>query len=209
MCGRFYIAPEAGLEKTFAHIQLKLFPDLPVKYSGEIFPTDIVPVFIMENGRRMAKPMIWGFPRWGGKGVVFNARQETALTKPMFSKSLKERRVAILITGFFEWTPVPDQKKKDRYIFTLQGQKFLFLAGMWNSFHDPLSGQIPEHFTILTTNANDSMARFHDRMPIILTDDEVDDWLTADDFTKYLNREQPEVKSERSESSEKAVKPSS
>lgn len=209
MCGRFFIAPEAHLEKSFAHVQLKLFQDLPIKYSGEIFPTDIVPVFVMKNGRRMAKPMIWGFPRWDGKGVVFNARQETALTKPMFSKSLKERRVAVLTTGFFEWTPVPDQKQKDRYIFTLQGQKFLFLAGMWNSFPDPLSGRIPEHFTILTTNANASMARFHDRMPIVLTDDEVDDWLTADDFTKYLNREQPEVESVRSPSSEKAAKPSS
>lgn len=88
MCGRFYIAPEAHLEKSFAHVQLKLFQDLPIKYSGEIFPTDIVPVFIMENGIRMAKPMIWGFPQWGGrKGVIFNARQETALTKPFFSRS--------------------------------------------------------------------------------------------------------------------------
>lgn len=199
MCGRFYIAPEAHLEKTFAHVQLKLFQDLPIKYSGEVFPTDIVPVFIMDNGRRMAKPMIWGFPRWDMKnGVIFNARQESALEKNMFRRSLLERRVAILATGFFEWTPVPGQKKKDRYIFTLTGQKFLFLAGIWNSFHDPLSGQIPEHFTVLTTEANQSMAQFHDRMPVILTDDEVDDWLTGADFAKYLNREQSAVTAERS-----------
>lgn len=198
MCGRFYIAPEVGLEKTFAHMQLKLFPDLPVKHSGEIFPTDIVPVYIMENGQRMAKPMIWGFPRWDNKkAFVFNARQETAMDKRMFRTSLLERRVAVLTTGFFEWTPVPGKKKKDRYIFTLPDQKFLFLAGIWNSFNDPLSGQIPEHFTILTTEANQSMARFHDRMPVILTDSEVDDWLTGADFTQYLNRVQSEVIAEK------------
>ena len=197
MCGRFYIAPEAQLEKSFAHIQLKLFPDLPIKFSGEIFPTDIVPVYIMEDGRRMAKPMIWGFPRWDHKGVVFNTRRESALEKKMFRQSLMERRVAVLTTGFFEWTPVPDQKKKDRYLFTLPGENFLFLAGIWNSFHDPLSGTIPEHFTILTTEANTSMARFHDRMPIILTDWEVDDWLTSADFAKYLDREQASVEASK------------
>ena len=47
MCGRFYIAPEAHLQQSVAHLQLKLFQDLPIKFSGEIFPTDIAPVFII------------------------------------------------------------------------------------------------------------------------------------------------------------------
>lgn len=197
MCGRFYIAPEKHLEQFFAHLQLKLFQDLPIKFSGEIYPSEIVPVFVMKDGQRMAKPMIWGFPRWNASGVVFNARQETAMEKSMFRKPLLERRVAVLTTGFFEWTPVPGQKKKDRFIFTLEGEKYLFLAGMWSSFSDPLSGQIPERFTILTTEANDSMAPFHNRMPVILTDAEVDDWLTTDDFAKYLNPEQIAVKAQK------------
>ncbi len=76
MCGRFYIAPETHLEKTFAHVQLKLFSDLPIEFSGEIFP-----VFIVENGRRVAKPMIWGFPNWLKMGVGFNAHCETDLAR--------------------------------------------------------------------------------------------------------------------------------
>jgi len=198
MCGRFYIAPEAHLEKTFAHLQLKLFPDLPIKFSGEIFPNDIVPVFIMEDGRRMAKPMIWGFPKWDGKGVVFNARRETCLDKKMFSQSIRNRRGAVLTTGFFEWTPQPGQKKKDKYLFTLPGQKFLFLAAIWDKFENPLSGRIPEHFTILTTEANSSMAAYHTRMPVILTEDEVDGWLSGGDFHQYLDRVQSEVSAELS-----------
>lgn len=69
---------------------------------------------------------------------------------------------------------------------------------MWNSFHDPLSGRIPEHFTILTTSANESMAKFHDRMPVILTDGEVDGWLSGDDFQKYLGRAQSAVAADKS-----------
>lgn len=197
MCGRFFMAPDANLEEIFAQAQLQLLPDSAAKHSGEISPTDIVPVFTMENGRRIAKPMIWGFPRWDGKGVIFNARQESALEKKMFRDSLLKRRIAVLTTGFYEWTPVPGQKKKNRYIFNLPGEKFMFLAGMWQGFSDPASGQTAEHFTILTTEANHSVNQYHDRMPVLLTESEVDDWLAGDDFQKYLHREQPMVEAEK------------
>ncbi len=196
ICGRFYIAPEANLEKTFAHLQLKLFPDLPVKCSGEIAPTDIVPVFIRAGGGRTAKPMIWGFPKWDKKGVIFNARRETCLDKAMFRQSTLNRRAAVPATGFFEWTPAPGRTRKDRYIFSLPGEPFLFLAAIWDNFLEPLSGLIPERFTILTTEANTGMVAFHHRMPVILTDAEVDDWLSGPDFTKYLHRDQAAVSAE-------------
>ena len=198
MCGRFYIIPDAELNQFFAPLALTPFQDLPLKLSGEIFPTDIVPVFIWADGKRTAKPMIWGFPKWDHKGVIFNARQESALEKKMFRQPLLERRCAVLTTGFFEWTPVPGQKRKDRYIFTLLGEKWLFLAGIWSVFSDPLSGQIPERFTILTTEANEGVSHFHDRMPVILAESEVDDWLTGDDFTKYMNRAQPTLEAKKS-----------
>lgn len=198
MSGRFRLAPDAELTEFSTAPQLKSFKEPPIKFSGEIFPTDIVPVFIWADGKRLAKPMIWGFPKWGHKGVIFNARRESALEKKMFKQPLLERRVAVRTTGFFEWTPVPDQKKKDRYVFTLPGQKWLFLAGMWSSFCDPLSGPIPERFIILTTEANERMRQYHDRMPVLLTESEVDDWLTGNDFHKYLDREQISVEAEKS-----------
>ncbi|MDR2301461.1 MAG: SOS response-associated peptidase [Deltaproteobacteria bacterium] len=195
MCGRFFIAPEANLQNALMAKGQAL--DLSIKFYGEIFPTDIVPVFTLEKGRRLARPMIWGFPGWQGKGVVFNARQETALEKPMFKKSLLERRVATLTSGFYEWKAVPGQKKKDRFIFTLGGVGYLFLAGFWNSYVDQPKGNVTERFTVLTTEANESMAPYHSRMPVILTDDEVDDWLGGSDLEKYLKRPQAEVRAEK------------
>jgi putative SOS response-associated peptidase YedK len=197
MCGRFYIAPDAGLSEAIEAPRLDALEGLPIKFTGEIFPTDIVPVFTRENGRRVASPMIWGFPKWDGKGVVFNARQETALEKPMFRESLRERRVAALTSGFYEWAPAPGQKKKDRYIFTLTGERFLFLAGFWKSHGGHQAGPIPERFTVLTTGANDSMAPYHNRMPVILTEAEIDDWLAGHDFQKYLGRRPADVHAEK------------
>ena len=198
MCGRFFIAPDAELTRSFAHLPLSSIQDLPLKFSGEIFPTDMVPVFIWADGQRTARPMIWGFPKWDHKGVIFNARQESALEKNMFRQPLLERRCAVQTTGFFEWTPVPGRKKKDRYIFTTPGGKRFFLAGVWSGFPDPLSGQISERFTILTTEANEGVSRFHDRMPVLLAESEVDDWLAGDDFAKYLSRAQSALEAQKS-----------
>ncbi len=99
--------------------------------------------------------------------------------------------------GRDEGSIASSRKKKDRYLFTRPGERFLFLAGVWNAFHEPLSGRIPERFTILTTGANPSMARYHDRMPVILTEAEVDDWLAGPDFARYLDRDQAEVRAEK------------
>ena len=54
---------------------------------------------------------------------------------------------------------------------TLPGQDRLYLAGLWNTF------QGEERFVILTTAPNDTIIHVHDRMPVLLTDDEVVPWL--------------------------------
>jgi putative SOS response-associated peptidase YedK len=105
--------------------------------------------------------------------------------------------VATLTSGFYEWKAVPGQKKKDRFIFTLDGEEYLFLAGFWNSYVDQPKGKIADRFTVLTTEANDSMAQYHNRMPVILTENEVDDWLIGDNFEKYLQRPQAKVRAEK------------
>ena len=89
-----------------------------------------------------------------------------ALDKPMFRRSLLERRCIVPTTGFYEWD---GQKRK--YHFRLPGQDRLYLAGLWNTF------QGEERFVILTTAPNDTIINVHDRMPVMLTDDEVTPWL--------------------------------
>ena len=112
------------------------------------------------------KPMAWSFSRFKSKGVIINARGETALNKPMFRRSLLERRCIVPTTGFYEW-----DRKKTKYRFWLPGQDRLYLAGLWNTF------QGEERFVILTTAPNDTIINVHDRMPVLLTDDEVTPWL--------------------------------
>lgn len=68
----------------------------------EVRPTDTAPVLTLIDNQLIASPASWGFPKWYGKGVEINARSETALQKPMFSKAILTRRCVIPSTGFYE-----------------------------------------------------------------------------------------------------------
>ena len=122
---------------------------------------------LLPDGQKMTpKPMTWGFPSFKGKGGIINARGETALDKPMFRRSVLERRCIVPTTGFYEW-----DSQKRKYHFRLPGQDWLYLAGLWNTF------QGEERFVVLTTAPNDTIINVHDRMPVLLTNDEAMPWL--------------------------------
>ena len=100
MCGRYSLAPDESVEiaRIVAEVQAR-FGATSI-HTGDIYPTNAAPV-LLSNGQEMTpKPMGWGFPSFKGKGVIINARGETALDKPMFRKSLLERRCIVPTTGF-------------------------------------------------------------------------------------------------------------
>ena len=69
----------------------------------------------------------------------------------------------------------------------------LYMAGMIDVFHDA-SGFDYSAFVILTTAASDSVAPIHDRMPVILASDELDNWVKSDACVQsILHRPGPEL----------------
>jgi len=55
------------------------------------------------------------------------------------------------------------------------------LAGLWENWRDPESGEWIRTFTIITTEANSLVGRLHDRMPVIITEADRDRWLNGPD----------------------------
>lgn len=166
MCGRYSLAPDESAEiaRIVAQVQSR-FGSTSI-HTGEIYPTNAAPVLLASEHEMTPKPMKWGFPNFKSKGVIINARGETAMDKPMFRKSLLERRCIVPTSGFYEW-----DKQKTKYRFHLPGQDDLYLAGLWNRFEDE------ERFVILTTAPNDTIINVHDRMPVLLTESEWEPWL--------------------------------
>jgi putative SOS response-associated peptidase YedK len=64
--------------------------------TGEIFPTDTVPILTGTSGKIEVSLMKWGFPGLKGNDIIFNARSETIAEKPMFKKAFSNRRCLIL-----------------------------------------------------------------------------------------------------------------
>ena len=53
------------------------------------------------------------------------------------------------------------------------------MAGFYNRFQDD------KRFIILTTQANVSVSIVHNRMPLVLDKNELEDWIYDDKFTEY------------------------
>ena len=102
MCGRYYIAEEdcaAELQKIIEQLNRR---GAEVK-TGEIYPTDTVPV-LANNKSMVITPfaMKWGYTLPDGKQII-NARSETAADKPLFRDGMLQRRCLIPATNYFEW----------------------------------------------------------------------------------------------------------
>lgn len=210
MCARYTVFTEEEILEMRAIINevSRKFGDGAIN-TGEIHPTNKAPILVMEGYRLAPLPVSWGFPKWDGKGVVINARSESALEKQMFREPLLTRRCVIPSTGFFEWSYIgtpetqmslfpldakPGAKDpKTKLFFKLPDEPMLYMAGMIGAFAGK-DGSIKEAFVVLTTAANASMERFHDRMPVILSAAECEDWVTSEAFMReVLERESAEL----------------
>jgi putative SOS response-associated peptidase YedK len=99
-----------------------------------------------------------------------NARSETAGGSGMFRGALAARHCLVPADAFYEWRAEPDGKQP--YAIARRDGAPMAFAGLWEGWRRP-DGEILRTFTILTTYANSTMARLHERMPVIL---EPADW---------------------------------
>lgn len=179
MCGRYYIDEElaAELEKTIQDLDIKL---KHIQVSGDIKPSMPAPVILNQNGRSGLDISNWGFTRYGGKGLVINARAETAAEKAMFRSALSQRRCIIPASGFYEW-----DQDRNKFRFTGGNGAALYLAGVFSY------EQEQSRFIILTTAANSSMQPVHDRMPVVLQQDMLSPWLFDDSAARDILKAVP------------------
>lgn len=195
MCGRYAIFDEEDnieIRKIIQEIDEKFAgtPEREKMRTGEIFPTNIAPVLLpSKKGESIfqAAPLKWGYPRWDGPGVVINARAETVGRKNMFRVSLAAQRCVIPASGFFEWKKGDSgSRKKDKYLFQLPDTPVIYMAGLYNNFKDSKTGESYAAYVILTTAANKTVAPIHDRMPVILTPEDLSLWLYDSTCTDIL-----------------------
>lgn len=174
MCGRYFITEETIRKAE----QLVKTIDLSLAGKKEIFPSQKAPI-ITKYGEEYATELCnWGFQRFDKKGLMINARAETALERRMFRKSLLERRCLIPAAGFYEW-----DREKNKIAFYKESSSIIFMAGFYKTDKDG------SRFVILTTQANQSVREIHERMPIIVEERDIEDWFRNETFEHLLHKE--------------------
>jgi putative SOS response-associated peptidase YedK len=143
--------------------------------------------------RRVLDQFRWGLvPHWakdvrmGNK--MINARAETVTTAPAYRSAFAAHRCLVVVDGFYEWQ-VPDPsspKRKVPYYFRRADGRPITFAGLFETWWDKSRSPDPDPetllrtCTIITTDAGADMVEVHNRMPVILDDGAVDEWLDRD-----------------------------
>ncbi len=175
MCGRYTIVAKAEeIEKRF---QVEVPEFYVPRYNAA--PTQILPVITNQSPDGLSF-FRWGLiPSWASDPSIgnrmINARAETIHEKPSFKQALKKRRCLVPADGFYEWKKTT-AKSKIPHRITLLGDDLFSFAGLWEQYIDQDENQIYT-FTIITTNANETVAPLHDRMPVILDQKTEQMWL--------------------------------
>ena len=163
MCGRIGSSmPRAELLETYHW--LRDAPEELPRYN--IAPTDPV----MAVGPDRVEVVRWGIE--GAKGGLFNLRAETALSKPYYQRLLLTRRVLVPASHFYEWQKVGD-RRLPMAVSRADGG-FLHLAGVLARWEGQTAA------TILTTTPNADIVNLHNRMPVVLNDDDAATWVLED-----------------------------
>jgi putative SOS response-associated peptidase YedK len=185
MCGRFSLT--TPLEELISQFLIdEYIEEASPRYN--IAPSQKVLSLISNNGNRKAGETLWGLvPGWANTNKwkpLINARSETLLEKPSFRSLVHKKRMVIFSDGFYEWKQEEEGKVPVR--FQLKSEQPFVFAALWDRSSD---GQVTS--TILTTAANDLVHPVHNRMPVMLSDNEkIEKWLNTD---KYSFEEASEI----------------
>jgi putative SOS response-associated peptidase YedK len=180
MCGRYKLSRRKQIVEEYFDTTSSDEDWIP-RYN--VAPTQPVPVIRQHPKEPVRKLslMKWGFvPSWAkdpsAAARMINARSETASTLPAFRDALKFRRCLIPADGFYEWQR--SGKTKQPFCFEVRDGELFAFAGIWDRWQG--GGIAVKTCSILTTTPNAVTSAVHDRMPVILDQDNYDLWLDAE-----------------------------
>jgi putative SOS response-associated peptidase YedK len=151
------------------------FPSLPVITADDpghiqLFQWGLIPFWVKDFEAAAAI-----------RSQTLNARAETVFEKPAFRHLISSRRCLVLVDGFFEWRHIG--KRTFPYYIRLKDRAPFALAGIWDNWKNPATGERLRTFAVITTRANTLLEKIHNtrkRMPVILPADRERHWLQSD-----------------------------
>ena len=158
MCGRFTLKNKEKVKELY---DIDIVPNYNVSPSSQ--------VVVLTSGPEM---MNWSYsPSWAKTPMnIINARIETLDEKPSFKEA---KRCVFLTDGWYEWKRWFDWKRrennKDPHYHTID-DNIIHMAGIYNS----------TGCAIVTQQSLGVLKEIHHRQPVLLGDDEINEWLAGE-----------------------------
>ncbi|MGZ8998025.1 MAG: SOS response-associated peptidase, partial [Allosphingosinicella sp.] len=185
-------------KKSVAEIAAHFRAQIPMPFNagdGEVYPGGPGLVVREADGQRILQSMTWGFP------LVMKSKKTGLPIKPKpvnniadlssfmwrFVAPRAEHRCLIPLTGFCE--AEGEKGAKTRTWISITDQPIFAWAGMWKDSHE--WGPV---YSGLMTDCNEAVRPVHDRMPVLLHEEDYDRWLrgSLDDVTAFQTRCYPD-----------------
>lgn len=186
MCTRYYIEPSSEIreyteiaEKSRLYQRMASSLNRQMIETGEVRPSDLAPVLAPSaSGSKTAFPMVWGYHADWQRSPLVNARIETAGSKRIFEEDFRKHRCIVPASCYFEWKDTDSTARgprKEKYAFKPNGCSITLLAGLYRI---ETAGDLKYPvFVILTRQAPPDIAVIHNRMPLILPESAVEEWI--------------------------------
>ncbi|MEI7027486.1 SOS response-associated peptidase [Paenibacillus sp. y28] len=177
MCGRYTITVTMEELMLRYYIGEETGPYHRPRYN--IAPGQSVPAIVGHEGRNRLGELRWGLvPHWAKEErlgtTLLNARAETLTEKPAYRRSFERRRCLIPADGFYEWKKAGSGKQPMRIV--MKDNRLFSMAGLYDIWIAP-DGKRLATCAIVTTTPNPLMAGIHDRMPVVLRQEDEPLWL--------------------------------
>ena len=189
MCGRVALfSPPARLARLVGAV-LGADLDLEGHPRWNVAPSQVLYAARMHDEVRTLERYRWGLvPSWAKDPSIanrlFNARAETIAEKPSFRSAFATRPCVVPLDGFYEWDHRAGHHRQPHYFQRVDAEPMV-LAGLyerWRDPHAPSAGAVVSTCTIITTAPNVDMDGLHDRMPVVLEPNEINQWLNVTDY---------------------------
>jgi putative SOS response-associated peptidase YedK len=184
VCGRYARRSDKQKIAELFAVNGPVIPDFGPSWS--VAPQTFQPVVRLNRdiGQREIVLMRWGLiPYWAKDPSIglrtINAKAETITTAPAFREAIKLRRCLVPADAFYEWQKL-GAKTKQPFAIAMKDEKPYALAGLWEKWKDTKAGVDLLTFTVITTDPNEVVQPLHDRMPVIIPEQDYDRWLKAD-----------------------------
>lgn len=164
MCGRSQFRKVPEIIEDFGPV--KVGDVVEAALADEAFPRSVVPGLVLHKGERVVSSFSWAF---FDDGTGHNARLETASDRLAWRDAYASARLVLPLARFVE----------GRAWFADPSGGPLAVAGLYRRGPLPTGGP-PRRATMLTRPADDVVAPFHERMPVILPPDLIVPWLAGE-----------------------------